>query len=311
MRNELLRGLPPENKLSALERKSRVLKFKAFAKDLLSVRKTEGHKARSAAECIVPYINDRLELLEMETQYAVLWRRIKLLRARTIGKSNSSHVSRILMEVVRRGCDITKRDQKNALRSTKKKITALIEKIAADAVLIDNLLTDIGIEIDETLRPDSCLPNCKVRKDFGSKPAQYSVDGSSVTPNARPTEVGTQKHLEINDAEDASQIDNSSVSQKADYQRAILVYQTLCGFDSICRKTSQKSPQLDQWVMKYPKSPITKLFKRNPDEATRICQEINGCNNDKLAIHLVSLLVNKDPATIRRYWNKYRIKFGY
>ena len=126
MRNELLRGLPPENKLSALERKSRVLKFKAFAKDLLSVRKTEGHKARSAAECIVPYINDRLELLEMETQYAVLWRRIKLLRARTIGKSNSSHVSRILMEVVRRGCDITKRDQKNALRSTKKKITALI-----------------------------------------------------------------------------------------------------------------------------------------------------------------------------------------
>lgn len=305
MKTELLRNPLPEDVLSNKRRANRVSKFKALAEQLRELRtnKTAGYKAKAAVEQILPYIALRLKLLEREMEYAVLLGRAKRFRGYTFGKSNSSHTfARIARSLV-------EEDFRNVLRANNEKVRKLIGKIAADALTIDELLTDTGLEIHEDIRPHSCLPSSVAGKDKGSKSSEHPADNGPRHPNSGPPDSSPSDPLKASDAADGSSTTKPPIPEGAAYRRATQVHQTLHDLDSICNEGWERPTQLQRWVEKNTKSPLAKLFRRNPDEVRRICSKIDGHINERLAIDVVSQSERIEFKTVRRYWNKYRHLF--
>lgn len=299
MGNGLFRSLLPEDKLSPIEKAIRVSKFKALAKELRSIRtsKTAGYEAKASVKHLPLYIGRRLDLLEEERRYQGLLRRVDWLHRQIFGKLNSSRAWEKTARNVYKWIDM---DLRNVIRSNNKNVKALLEEIAAEAAVIDELLTDTGLKIDEDLRPYSCLPN-----------REASIDDTSISPDLPPPEISPCEPPKVRGNKDTSAVPNSSIPQSAALRRATLVLQTLTDLDSICKKGSQRSTQLDRWVGKNPKSPLARLFRRNPDEVRRFCSKIDGHNNKDIAIDIVSQVEHIDPASVSRYWNKYRRELDY
>ncbi len=149
---------PPEINLTQVEVEFRTNRFKDLADELNSLiaGKTGDRRIRSTAKTLRHYVEQRLQMLEWAENRLNIVGRVKRISDPPI----EHPFLRWLKEMISRGLyPIAKDGRDNVVPYWERRIVKLVEKVAGDAAFYDALLIEILPNIEDELRPYSCLPH--------------------------------------------------------------------------------------------------------------------------------------------------------
>ncbi|MGC9225346.1 MAG: hypothetical protein ACP5E2_15645 [Terracidiphilus sp.] len=171
-----------EDELSDADHSFRVSLFAGFREDICAITKDRsvGHQARAAARHLLPYIANRVDLLEYERRHPGLVARIETPLGAPVQQAALPFGGRRLLNGVRR---FIVNDARIAIRWNNYQTRKLLKKIEREAPTIERLLTILGVAQDSELRPATCLPGYVPPADPDAPPEAMPAAGANKPRN--------------------------------------------------------------------------------------------------------------------------------